>query len=132
MIDTQQYKKKLEDERVRLIDELKEVGRKNPDDPTDWEATEGNVDPETADPVDVADTIEELGTNIAIEYPLGHQRRRKEGIPLLIRKFEKNVARVYAQIQQDRIREICLDRQRLGSMPVNELFDLLALPAMPV
>jgi len=60
-----------------------------------------------------------------VDYPLGHRRRRKEGIPLLIGKFETNVARVFAEKQRRAITEVCLDRKRLAAMPVNEFLDLL-------
>ncbi|MBI4195004.1 MAG: bifunctional 2-methylcitrate dehydratase/aconitate hydratase [Betaproteobacteria bacterium] len=59
-----------------------------------------------------------------VEYPLGHRRRRKEGIPHVMEKFEKNVARVFAAKQRDGILRVCLDRQRLEKMPVNEFVDL--------
>ncbi len=62
-----------------------------------------------------------------VEYPLGHPRRRKQGIPLLIAKFEQNVARVYAEKRRREIIELCLDRKRLGALPVHEFMDLLAL-----
>jgi len=60
-------------------------------------------------------------------YPLGHRRRRKEGIPVLMEKFEKNVARAFAAKQRDAILEACLDQQRLEAMPVNEFVDLMAV-----
>jgi 2-methylcitrate dehydratase PrpD len=60
-------------------------------------------------------------------YPLGHRRRRKEGIPLLMEKFEKNVARVFAPKQRDAILRACLDQRRLEAMPVNEFVDLMAV-----
>lgn len=62
-----------------------------------------------------------------VEYPLGHRRRRAEGIPLLMEKFEKNVARVFAPKQRGRILNVCLDQQALETMPVNEFVDLMAL-----
>ena len=62
-----------------------------------------------------------------VDYPLGHPRRRADGIPLLIEKFEKNVARVFAADKQRAISQICLDRARLAALPVNEFFDLLAV-----
>ncbi|HEY9447221.1 MAG TPA: 2-methylcitrate dehydratase, partial [Burkholderiales bacterium] len=61
-----------------------------------------------------------------VEYPLGHRRRRAEGIPLLIEKFEKNVARVFAPKQRNRILEVCLDQHALENMPVHEFVDLMA------
>lgn len=60
-------------------------------------------------------------------YPLGHRRRRQEGIPALMEKFERNVARVFAAKQRDAILKACLDPKRLEAMPVNEFMDLLAL-----
>ena len=62
-----------------------------------------------------------------VEYPLGHRRRRKEGIPAVMEKFEKNVARVFAAKQCGRIMAVCLDQQKLEATPVNEFMDLLAL-----
>jgi 2-methylcitrate dehydratase len=62
-----------------------------------------------------------------VEYPLGHRRRRAEGIPLLMEKFEKNVARVFAAKQKSRILKVCLDQQGLEAMPVHEFVDLMAL-----
>ena len=60
-----------------------------------------------------------------VDYPLGHRKRRKEGIPMLIEKFERNIARVFAEKQRRAIRDVCLDRKRLAAMPVNEFFDLM-------
>jgi 2-methylcitrate dehydratase len=62
-----------------------------------------------------------------VQYPLGHRRRRKEGVPVVMEKFEKNVARVFAPKQRDRILELCLDQQRLEAMPVNEFMDLMVV-----
>jgi 2-methylcitrate dehydratase len=60
-------------------------------------------------------------------YPLGHRRRRNEGIPALMEKFERNVSRVFAAKQRDAILKACLDQKRLEAMPVNEFMDLLAV-----
>ena len=64
---------------------------------------------------------------IEVEFATGHPRRRKDGIPLLIEKFEKNVARVFAEKQRRAVIDLCLDRKRLLKTPVNELFDLMVL-----
>jgi 2-methylcitrate dehydratase PrpD len=58
-------------------------------------------------------------------YPLGHRRRRRDGVPVLIKKFEESVARVFPPKQRDAILEACLDQRRLEAMPVNEFMDLL-------
>ena len=59
-----------------------------------------------------------------VEYPIGHRRRRDEGMPLLIEKFKRNLARRFAPAQQQRILDVVLDPARLDSMPVNEYVDL--------
>ena len=62
-----------------------------------------------------------------VEYPIGHRRRREEGMPLLIEKFKTNLRRRYEEERQERILAASLDRERLASMPVNEYVDLYAL-----
>ena len=58
-------------------------------------------------------------------YPLGHRRRRKEAIPVIMSKFEKNVGRVFASKQRDAILKACGDARRLEAMPVHEFMDML-------
>jgi 2-methylcitrate dehydratase len=65
---------------------------------------------------------------VAVEYPVGHARRRVEGIPLLIEKFRTNLARIYSPEQQERILEITLNRAKLEELSVTEFTDLLAKP----
>ena len=62
---------------------------------------------------------------VVVEYPIGHRRRRDEGIPLLIEKFRTNVARRFAPKQQQSIVDVALDPQRLAAMAVNEFVDLM-------
>jgi 2-methylcitrate dehydratase len=61
---------------------------------------------------------------IACEYPIGHKRRRADGIPLLVAKFKTNLARRFAAKQQQAILDVSLDQQRLESMAVHEYVDL--------
>jgi 2-methylcitrate dehydratase len=61
---------------------------------------------------------------IVIEYPIGHKRRRAEGIPVLKAKFERNVARIFAEKQRKAILEASADLAKLQDMPVNEYVDL--------
>jgi 2-methylcitrate dehydratase len=65
---------------------------------------------------------------VAVEYPIGHARRRSEGIPLLIEKFKINLNRIYEKGQQDKILALSLDYDKLSSTPVNEFMDMLARP----
>jgi 2-methylcitrate dehydratase len=60
----------------------------------------------------------------AVEYPIGHRRRREQGMPLLVDKFKTNLRQRYAEEQQQRILGVSLDRQRFEQMPVNEYVDL--------
>ena len=64
---------------------------------------------------------------VAVEYPIGHARRRAEGIPLLIEKYKINLARIYDADKQKKITDLCLDYDKLVATPVNEFMDLMAL-----
>jgi len=64
---------------------------------------------------------------VAVEYPIGHARRRVEGIPLLIEKYKTNLARIYDKDKQNKILDLCLDYDTLAATPVNEFMDLMAL-----
>lgn len=61
---------------------------------------------------------------VVVEYPIGHKRRRDEGIPKLIEKFKINLARIFDKDQQDRILEAGLNFDKLSSMSVNKFVDL--------
>lgn len=63
---------------------------------------------------------------VRVEFPLGHPRRRKDGIPLLLRKFKVNLARRYPAKQQAAIFDLCMNRKRLESTPVHEFVDMFA------
>ena len=64
---------------------------------------------------------------IVCEYPIGHKRRRQEGIPLLEAKFRTNLARVFPARQQARILAASLDQQALEAMPVHEYVDMYVI-----
>ncbi|MGA6150694.1 MULTISPECIES: bifunctional 2-methylcitrate dehydratase/aconitate hydratase [Stenotrophomonas] len=59
-----------------------------------------------------------------VEYPLGHARRRAEGIPLLEDKFRRHLAGLFPTVQQRRILDASLDPVVLEAMPVHEYVDL--------
>jgi 2-methylcitrate dehydratase len=61
------------------------------------------------------------------EYPIGHRRRRADGLPLLVEKFKTNLRRRYSEEQQEKILAASLDRARLEQMPVNDYVDLYVL-----
>ncbi len=64
---------------------------------------------------------------VVVEYPIGHARRREEGMPVLVEKFKRNLARRFPAKQQKAILEISLDRDALWEMPVNEYVDLYVI-----
>jgi 2-methylcitrate dehydratase len=64
---------------------------------------------------------------VVCEYPIGHKRRRKEGMPVLVEKFKTNLARRLPGERQKAILELCLDAERLQKTPVNEFVDLFVV-----
>ncbi|MGI9228605.1 MAG: bifunctional 2-methylcitrate dehydratase/aconitate hydratase [Gammaproteobacteria bacterium] len=61
---------------------------------------------------------------VTVEYPVGHRRRRDEGIPLLLKKFEQAVSGRFSDTQKTGILAACADQDKLEAMPVNEFVDL--------
>jgi 2-methylcitrate dehydratase len=59
-----------------------------------------------------------------VEYPIGHRRRREEGMPLLVEKFKTNLRRRFNEVQRKRILDVSLDGDRLEEMAVNHYVDL--------
>lgn len=64
---------------------------------------------------------------IAVDYPIGHRRRRKEGIPLLLDKFDYALASRFAPRQASVIREACVKQGRLERMTVPDFMDLWSM-----
>nr|WP_309100173.1 bifunctional 2-methylcitrate dehydratase/aconitate hydratase [Fredinandcohnia onubensis] len=64
---------------------------------------------------------------VAVEYPIGHRRRRKEGIPLLIEKYKNNINIHFPKKQSEQIMELTLDRMKLEKTPVSEFMKLFVL-----
>jgi 2-methylcitrate dehydratase len=64
---------------------------------------------------------------VVVEYPVGHRRRRAEGIPLLVEKFRTNLARRFPPKQQRAIADVALDAGRLDATPVHEFVDLFVI-----
>jgi 2-methylcitrate dehydratase len=64
---------------------------------------------------------------VVVEYPIGHRRRRKEGMPVLVEKFRTNLARRFPAKQQAAILDVALDSAKLEAMPVHEFVDLMVL-----
>lgn len=64
---------------------------------------------------------------VKVEYPIGHKRRREEGIPELLKKFKINLARRFAGKQQQVILNKAMDYHTLANTPVNEFVDLMVV-----
>lgn len=61
---------------------------------------------------------------VSIDYPIGHRRRRAEGIPLLEAKFARNIATRLSSKQCTQVLHLCADQTNLENTPVNEFMDL--------
>ena len=69
----------------------------------------------------------EMLDEVVVEYPIGHARRRSEGIPLLEAKFGINLARQFPEKQQQAILRMSLAQQELEAMPVHDYLDLYVI-----
>jgi len=61
---------------------------------------------------------------IAVDYPVGHRRRRGEGIPLLLEKFENSLGGRFDEKQAQRILAACSDAERLAELAVDDFISL--------
>ena len=62
-------------------------------------------------------------SEVVIDYPLGHRRRRKEALPQILDKFKENISKHFSAGQQQRILDASLDRARLEATPVHTYVD---------
>ena len=107
-IDTENFKKKLEAEKKLLAGELEKVGRRNPDNLSDWEAKPTTRDSSQADENTVADSIEEYEENMAIVNTL---EARYQDLRIALDKIER---KTYG------LCEVCseeIDEKRLEANP---------------
>jgi 2-methylcitrate dehydratase len=66
---------------------------------------------------------------VGIDYPLGHRRRRAEGIPQLVAKFERSLATLFGAEQRARIAAACAEQARFEALRVEEFMDLWVPPS---
>lgn len=64
---------------------------------------------------------------VAVEYPIGHRRRREEGIPVLEAKFRRNLETRFPRSRSEKILALCQGAQRLQMTPVHRFMDLLVI-----
>jgi 2-methylcitrate dehydratase len=62
---------------------------------------------------------------VEVEYPIGHRKRRAEGIPALVRKFEQSLKGKLSERQFKALKSLSTDQQRLEATPVDEFMALL-------
>ncbi|MGZ5094563.1 MAG: bifunctional 2-methylcitrate dehydratase/aconitate hydratase [Burkholderiales bacterium] len=92
--------------------------------------TRDYLDPEKRSIANAVQVYFKDGTStqkVGVEYPIGHRRRRKDGIPLLELKFRTNLARRFAAKQQNAILEVCSHAKVLEAMAVNDFVDLFVI-----
>ena len=68
-------------------------------------------------------------SRVEIEYPLGHRRRREEGIPLLLEKFRLNLRTGFGPERVTAIQDLCADLERLEATSVTDFVDLFVADA---
>jgi 2-methylcitrate dehydratase len=61
---------------------------------------------------------------VVVEYPVGHKRRRDEGLPLLKQKYQTNLARIFDTAQKAKIEELTLNFEKLSTTKVDQVMDL--------
>ena len=55
---------------------------------------------------------------VEVEYPIGHKRRREEGIPILEKKFKENIDITYEKEISKKIYRLCMDQEMLEQTSV--------------
>jgi 2-methylcitrate dehydratase len=70
---------------------------------------------------------------VQVDFPIGHRRRRAEGMPVLVKKFETSVDGHFSPKQAERIKALFAKGPQLDALPVNELMAALVTngPASP-
>jgi len=62
---------------------------------------------------------------VQVDYPIGHRRRREEGYPVLVKKFEASVAAHFNAKRTESIKSMFGDQNALAAMPVSEFVAML-------
>ena len=64
---------------------------------------------------------------VSIDFPIGHRKRRAEGIPVLVKKFEAALAGHLPARQVERILAACKDPGGFEALPVTRWMELFSL-----
>jgi 2-methylcitrate dehydratase len=65
--------------------------------------------------------------NIEVNFPIGHRKRREEGIPVLLQKFESSLSGKLRRGQWDKLNTLCANHDQLLAAPVDEFMALLVV-----
>jgi 2-methylcitrate dehydratase len=57
---------------------------------------------------------------VAVDFPIGHRKRRAEGVPLLVEKFAASVTEHFTSRQAESIKAMFGDRAKLAGMTVSD------------
>ncbi|MGI9199134.1 MAG: bifunctional 2-methylcitrate dehydratase/aconitate hydratase [Candidatus Nanopelagicaceae bacterium] len=68
-----------------------------------------------------------MSDEFVVEYPVGHRRRREEGLPLLIAKYQKNLRRVFNEEVAKNIEKVSLDIDHLLTMKADDFVSLFVI-----
>jgi 2-methylcitrate dehydratase len=66
---------------------------------------------------------------VEVNFPIGHRKRRDEGTPLLVKKFESSVAAHFSPKQAESVKALFADRKTLAAMSVSALVAKLVTAA---
>lgn len=97
----------------------------------DPEFSKDYLDPEKRSIANAIQVYFKDGTHtkkIQIDYPIGHQRRRDDAIPLLIKKFETSYVTIFPKEKTTEMVALFLNQEKLEKMPVNEFMELWVHP----
>ncbi len=95
----------------------------------DPQFTKDYMDPEKRSIANAIQIFFKDGTStdkVQVEYPIGHQRRREQGIPLLLKKFEANMAKAYSATEIQTMMTLFTDMKALENMPVDKFMEMFA------
>ena len=85
------------------------------------------LDPEKRSIANALQIIYHDGTKsdkIVVHYPIGHRRRREEGLPLVVTKAKANYATRFPRKKADKILAVFEDQERLEKLTVTEFMHM--------
>lgn len=65
--------------------------------------------------------------NVVVHFPIGHRKRRDEGIPVLVKKFEASLSGKLKESQWNKLNALCADHDQLVATPVDDFMALLVV-----